>query len=145
MAKAQGDFTDLLVRDKLLSPDQLEEARSMQEQSGAKLQEVLVKLGYCSIDQAMKAFAEFNKLDYIDLTDKTIPGSVVELVPESIARENIIFPVEMDGSSLKIVMSDPTNYETITKLQFILNKEIVPSVASKDQITELINKHYGSD
>lgn len=143
MAKAQGNFSDLLVRDKILSPDQLEEARSMQEQSGAKLQDVLVKLGYCSIDQAMKAFAEFNKLDYIDLTDKTVPGSVVELVPESIARENIIFPVEMDGPALKIAMSDPTNYETITKLQFILNKDILASVAAREQIIDAINRHYG--
>ena len=96
MAKARNDFSDLLVRDKVLSTDQLEEARSMQEHSGAKLQDVLVKMGYCGIDQAMRAFAEFNKLDYVDLTDRTVPASVVELVPESIARENIIFAIEMD-------------------------------------------------
>ncbi|RLS39528.1 MAG: type II/IV secretion system protein, partial [Planctomycetota bacterium] len=143
MAKARNDFSDLLVRDKVLSNDQLEEARSMQEQSGAKLQDVLVKMGYCGIDQAMRAFAEFNKLDYVDLTDRTVPASVVELVPESIARENIIFAVEMDGNALKIVMSDPTNYETITKLQFILNKDIIASVAAREQIIEAINRHYG--
>jgi len=143
MAKARNDFSDLLVRDKVLSNDQLEEARSMQEQSGAKLQDVLVKMGYCGIDQAMRAFAEFNKLDYVDLTDRTVPASVVELVPESIARENIIFAIEMDGNALKIVMSDPTNYETITKLQFILNKDIIASVAAREQIIEAINRHYG--
>ncbi|MFM7112272.1 MAG: type II/IV secretion system protein, partial [Planctomycetota bacterium] len=146
MAKARGgDFSDILVRDQLVSSDQLAEARSMAESSGAKLQDILIKLGYVTQEQAVKAFAEFNKMEFVDLNGRVIPEEVINSVPESVARDNIIIPLEVDGPMLKIAMSDPTNFDLVNKLQFILNKEIVPSVASKDQITELINKHYGSD
>ena len=146
MAKARGgDFSDILVRDQLVSSDQLAEARSMAESSGAKLQDILIKLGYVTQEQAVKAFAEFNKMEFVDLNGRVIPEEVINSVPESVARDNIIIPLEVDGPMLKIAMSDPTNFDLVTKLQFILNREIIPSVAGKEQITELINKHYGSD
>ena len=145
MAKARGDFSELLVRDQLVSPDQLVEARSMADVAGAKIQDILIKLGYVTPEQAMKAYAEFNKLDFVDLTGKTIHPDVIKLVPESVARDNLIIPLEVDGNMLKVAMSDPTNYDLITKLQFILNREVIAAVAGKDQIQELINKNYGDD
>ena len=73
MAKTRGDFTDLLIRDSILSADQLEEARSMQAQTGAKLHEMLVKLGYCSTEQAMKAVAEHSNFEFIDPPTRQFP------------------------------------------------------------------------
>ncbi len=143
MAKSPGEFTDLLVRDAVLSKDQLDEARAMQAQTGAKLHEMLVKLGYCTVEQAMKAVAEFNNFEFVDLTEKTIPQTVVEMVPESVARENLVFPLSIEGNTLRISMSDPTDFDTVTKLQFILNKDINPVLAPKEQIIEAINRHYG--
>ncbi|MEI6326229.1 MAG: GspE/PulE family protein, partial [Gemmataceae bacterium] len=143
MAKNRGDFTDILIRDGFLSADQLEEARSMQAQTGAKLHDMVVKLGYCSTEQAMKAVAEHSNFEFIDLSDKTIPPSIVELVPESVARENLVFPLSLEGNTLKISMSDPTDFDTLAKLQFILNKDVQPTLASKEQIIEAINRHYG--
>ncbi len=143
MAKNRGDFTDILIREGLLSPDQLEEARSMQAQTGAKLHDMVVKLGYCSTEQAMKAVAEHSNFEFIDLSEKVIPPSIVELVPESVARENLVFPLALEGNTLKISMSDPTDFDTLTKLQFILNKDVQPTLASKEQIIEAINRHYG--
>ena len=146
MAKARGgDFSDILVRDQLVSSDQLAEARSMAESSGTKLQDVLIKLGYVTQDQAIKAYAEFNKMDFVDLNGMVIPEEVINIVPESVARDNMIIPLESDGQVLKIAMSDPTNFDLVTKLQFILNREIIAAVANKEQIQELVNKHYGSD
>lgn len=143
MAKSRGDFTDLLVRKQILGPDQLEEARSVAQQSGAKLGDALVKLGYASNEQVMSAMAEFNGIQFIDLTEVTIPPAVVELVPESVARENIVLPLAQDGPMLKVIMSDPSDVATMEKLQFILNKQITPVLAPKEQIVEAINRHYG--
>jgi type IV pilus assembly protein PilB len=144
MAKMRGDFTDILIRRHVLSSDQLDEALNMQRQTGAKnVQEVIVKLGYASIEDVMKAVAEFHKVPYIDLTDMTIPPSVIELVPESVARENVILPMAQENGSLKIIMSDPTDYDTVQKLQFILNKDVQPCISPREQIVEAINRHYG--
>src|SRR5579884_3341338 len=143
MAKTRGDFTDLLLRKQLISPDQLAEAKAMQQQTGAKLQDTLVKLNYCTVEQVMTAIAEFHGLQFVDLTEVTIPAAVVELVPESVARENLILPLSQDNGALKIIMSDPSDFDTVQKLQFILNKDIQPVLAPREQIVEAINKHYG--
>jgi type IV pilus assembly protein PilB len=143
MAKSRGDFTDVLVRKQILSPDQLEESRALAQQQGAKLADVLVKQGYATTQQVMSAIAEFNGIQFIDLAEVTIPPAVVELVPESVARENVVLPLASDGPILKIIMSDPSDMATMEKLQFILNKQITPVLASKEQIVEAINRHYG--
>lgn len=143
MAKSRGDFTEILVRKQTLSPDQVTEARSMAQQTGAKLQEAIVKLGYASAAEVMSAIAEFHSLQFIDLAEVTIPNAVIELVPESVARENVVLPMSQDNGTLKIIMSDPGDFDTLQKLQFILNKDIQPVLAAREQIIEAINRHYG--
>src|SRR6266852_2979555 len=143
MAKTRGDFTEILIRRQVLSPDQLTAARGIQPQNGAKLQDTLVKLGYVTADQVMSALAEFHGLQFVDLTEVTIPSSVVELVPESVARENVVLPMSQDNGTLRIIMSVPTDFDTVQKLQFILNKDIQPVLAPREQIVEAINRHYG--
>ncbi len=143
MAKSRGDFTDILVRRQILSPDQLEEAKGLQQATGVKLQDALTKLEYATMDQIMTAIAEFHGLQFIDLTDVTIPAAVVELVPESVARENVVLPLAQENGALKIIMSDPSDFDTVQKLQFILNKDIQPVLAPREQIIEAINRHYG--
>lgn len=143
MGKARGEFTDVLIKRGQLSNDQLTEARTLQQQTGAKLQDAIVKLGYCSMDDIMAAIAEHSGLQSVSLADTTIPPSVIEMVPESVARENVVIPLSQDNGVLKIVISDPSDFDTIQKLQFILNKDIQPVLAAKEQIVEAINRHYG--
>src|SRR5262245_55995941 len=118
MAKTRGDFTEILVKKQILSPDQVEEARGISQQTGAKLPETLVKLNYATTEQVMNAVAEHSGMQFIDLTDATIPPAVIELVPESVARENVVLPLSQDGPLLKIIMSDPSDVQTMEKLQF---------------------------
>jgi type IV pilus assembly protein PilB len=143
MAKSPGDFTEILIHRQSLSPDQLEEARNMAKQTGTKVQDTLVKLGYITPQEVMSAIAEYHGLQFIDLTEVTIPQAVIELVPESVARENFVLPMSQDNGALKIIMSDPSDFDTLQKLQFILNKDIQPVLAPREQIVEAINKHYG--
>jgi type IV pilus assembly protein PilB len=143
MAKPRGDFTEILVRQQILSADQLEEAKSVAQQTGAKLQDVLIKMEYATQLQIMTSIAEFHGMQFIELTDLTVPASVVELVPESVSRENVVLPLSFDNGVLKIVMSDPSDFATVEKLQFILNKDIQPQLAPREQIIEAINRHYG--
>ena len=144
MAKSgRGDFTDILVAKKVLSPEQLNEAKALQSQTGIKLQDALVKLGYTTVDEVMAAIAEFHSLQFVILTEMTIPASVIELVPESVARENVVLPMSQENGALQIIISDPTDFDTMQKLQFILNKDIQPILAAREQIIEAINRHYG--
>lgn len=143
MAKANRDFTDILVRSGVLSPDQLEEARGLATSTGIKLPEAIAKLNYATADEVMKAIAEHHNLDFISLVDVTVPQPVVEMVPESVARENRVMPLSAEGNILKIVTSEPDNYDVLQKLQFILNKDVQPVLADREQIVACINRHYG--
>jgi type IV pilus assembly protein PilB len=139
MAKTR-DWTEILVRRGVIGPDQLKEASRMQ---GA-VEETLIKLGYADIDDIMKAKAEQHGLPFVELREIEIPPSVIELVPESLARENIVMPLSQESGSIRVIMHDPLDFETIDKLRFVLNREIEVSLAPKDSIVEAINKYYGS-
>src|SRR5258708_6744952 len=104
MAKTRGDFTEVLLRKQVLGPDQLEEARGVSQQTGAKVGAPLVKLGYAPKKRVPPAVAEFHGMQFVDLTEVSIPPAVVELVPESVARENVVLPLSQDGAILKIIM-----------------------------------------
>src|SRR5947209_1339214 len=143
MAKARGDFVDILIRNGTVGPDQLEEAERLAASTGTKLQESLIKLNYATQNEVMSAVAEFHNLQFVNLEEVEIPKAVIELVPESVARENVVLPLSLEGNVLKIITADPTNYDTIQKLQFILNKDVVPVLAIQEQITEAINRNYG--
>jgi len=143
MAKGNNDFTDVLVKKGVLAAEQLDEARNLALSTGIKIQDALTKLNYASDLEVMEAMAEFNGLQFVDLNNVEIPKSVIELVPESVARENIILPLSLEGNVLKIITADPTNYEMIQKLNFILNKEIQPVLAGQEQIQDAINRNYG--
>jgi type IV pilus assembly protein PilB len=143
MAKARGDFTDILIKKKILGPDQLSEAENLANSTGIKLQDALAKLNYASPAEVMNAIAEKHGMQFVDMSELDIPKAVIELVPESVARENVVLPLSLEGNTLKIITADPTNYDTIQKLQFILNKDIVPVLAIQEQIQEAINRNYG--
>src|SRR5437016_12256610 len=97
MAKVRSQFTEFLICWQILSPDQLDEARGLERQAGIKLPDAIVKLGYATNDQVMSAIAEAHGMQFIDLTEVTIPPAVIELVPESVARENIILPMSQEA------------------------------------------------
>jgi type IV pilus assembly protein PilB len=143
MAKLRGDFTDILVRNNTLSPDQVEEASKLASQTGLKLQEAIVKSDYATVKEVTSAIAEHNNLPFVDLEGLEIPKAVIELVPESVARENVVLPFALEGNVLKIITADPNSYQTMEKLQFILNKDVQPVLSDADSIREGINRHYG--
>src|SRR4051794_35077165 len=141
MAKQGRDWTDILIKRGVIGPDQMREAQGM---GGTTVEEALVRLGYAGADDIMKAKAEQHGLPFIELREIEIPPSVIELVPESLARENIVMPLSQGNGTIRVIMHDPLGFETIEKLRFVLNREIEVALAPKEAIVESINKYYGS-
>ena len=144
MAKARGDYGDILVKNQVISSDQLQESRDVMK-NGGNLQEALLKLEYANPLQVAKAVAEFNHYEFIDLTDIEVPDEAIKLMTAGTARESNVVPISTDGLSVKLAVADPSDFGMIQKLSFIMNKEIVPVVASLEQIRELIDKVYPQD
>src|SRR5690606_10027800 len=118
------NFADILIRQRIISADQLAEAKKISKESRKSVAEELIRLGYASGDDVMRAMAQEHGLDFVDLNEVVIPPAVVELVPESVARENAVLPLAEDHGTLKVIMSDPLDYDTREKLRFILNRNI---------------------
>ncbi|TWT99958.1 Type II/IV secretion system protein [Botrimarina colliarenosi] len=132
-----------LIDKRVIGADQWTEAAGIAKKGGKKPEDSLVELGYATAEQVTQAMADLNGLDFINLQDVPIPPAVVELVPESVARENAVIPIEEKEDSLVVCVSDPDDFETIEKLQFILNRKIDIALATKEHILEAINRNYG--
>ncbi len=140
---AMSKIGKFLIKKGLISKDQWQEAESIASKKGEKAEQALVELGYVSAEQLAQALADINGFEFVNLQDVPIPPAIVELVPESVARENAVIPIEEGEGSLKVCVSDPDDFETIEKLQFILNRNIDVAIATKEHILEAINRNYG--
>ena len=142
MAKGD-DFTEMLIRQGIISAEQLTDAQAVASRDDEPIVDSLVRLGYASGDEVMRAVAEQHSLEFINLEDTVIPPSTVELVPESVARENTVLPYKEEEGALHVIVCDPFNLETMDKLRFILNKRIEIALAPRETIHEAINRYYG--
>ena len=140
---ASDPFSKLLISEGIISAEQLAEASRVSGSSGTKVHDEIIKLGYAPPEKVMAVLGKAYRLAVMDLTGMTVPQEVIELLPESVARENTIFPLEEMGSVLRLATSDPTDMELQEKLRFILNRDVEMSLAPRQQIVEAINRHYG--
>ncbi len=132
-----------LIKKGILGPEQLQEAETVARSRKLKLQDAIVQLGYASGEQVMRVLAAMHKYEYYDLNNVPIPPAVVELVPESVARENAVIPFSEEDGKLKVLVSDPEDFETFDKLQFILNRKVEIGLSTRESIIEAINRNYG--
>ncbi len=138
-----ADLGEYLIKKGVIGPEQLQEAETVATSRKLKLQDTIVQLGYATGEQLMRCLAEQHDYDYVDLNDVPIPPAIVELVPESVARENAVIPFSEEEGKLRVVVSDPLDFETFDKLQFILNRKVEIALAPKEHILEAINRNYG--
>ncbi|MCS7468373.1 GspE/PulE family protein [Stieleria sp. ICT_E10.1] len=143
MGQAIQEFTDLLLRQGIISLDQLSEAEQVSRDTSTDVGDILVQMEYATPEEVARAMAKFHKIPFVDLREARIPEDVIELVPESVARENMVLPYSVEDGALRILIADPFDLETIEKLRFILNRKIETALAPKEAIQGAINQYYG--
>jgi type IV pilus assembly protein PilB len=136
-------FNQILVSEGIISAEQLAEAIRIAGTSGKKVHDEVVRLGYAPGKKVMKALARAHRLQFVNLDELTIPESITDLLPESVARENTIFPIGESGNALVVATCDPTDIDAQEKLRFILNRDVEMKLAVREQIVEAINRNYG--
>ena len=136
-------FAEILARQGVVSPEQIAEAEGMAASGNMSVPSALERLGYATGDEISRAIAQEHGMEFINIGDVIIPPNVVELVPESVARENAILPMSEEDGALKVIVSDPSDLDTQEKLRFILNREVRYALAPRESILEAINRYYG--
>jgi type IV pilus assembly protein PilB len=135
---------DLLLKSKLITQDQLNEALRLQQSSGLKLGEALVKLNVVSEDDITETLSAQFGVPSINLTHFEIDPSVLKLVAADVARKYNILPVNKTGATLTIAMSDPTNVFALDDIKFMTGYNVEPVVASEQSLQLAIDRHYGA-
>ena len=135
---------DLLVREKIISAEQLDQALKSQREGGGRLGSVLVKLGFLNDDDVTNFLSKQYGVPAINLSYFEIDSQVVKLVPFETAKRYQILPLSRVGASLTIAMVDPTNVFAMDDIKFMTGYNIEPVVASENAIMEGIDKAYNA-
>jgi type IV pilus assembly protein PilB len=133
---------ELLLKEKLITPEQLSQALAQQKANGGKLGYNLVKMGFVKDDQITTLLSKQYGVPSINLAQFKIDPTIVKLVPTDTARKYQIIPLSRSGSTLTIAMTDPTNVFAMDDIKFMTGYTVEPVVASETAITDAVEKYY---
>jgi type IV pilus assembly protein PilB len=134
---------DLLVKEKVITPEQLEQAMKAQKDApNSRLGGILVKLGFLTDEDVTNFLSRQYGVPAINLSFFEIDSAVVKLIPHDTAKRYQILPLSRVGASLTIAMVDPTNVFAMDDIKFMTGFNIEPVVASETAIMEGIEKAY---
>lgn len=144
-ASAGGErIGDLLVKEGLISREQLQKALDEQRQNGTRVGYNLVKLGFIQENELTRTLARQFKMPAVDLSKFEVDPKIVKLVPADLATKNLVLPLKRDGRTLTVAMADPSNLGVIEDLKFITRYDIFPVIAGEFTLKNVIEKHYES-
>src|SRR5262249_46432631 len=127
---------ELLLKEKRITPDQLQQALNHQKASEGKLGFNLVKLG-CVQDEEITALrSKQYGVPSINLAQFDLPPAVIKLIPADTAQKYQIVPLSRSGATLTIAMTDPTNVFAMDDIKFMTGYNLEPVVASQTALTE---------
>jgi type IV pilus assembly protein PilB len=135
---------DLLDKEKIITPEQLEQANKVQKEQSCRLGSALVKLGFLTDEDVTNFLSRQYGVPAINLSYFEIDPAVVKLIPFETAKRYQILPLSRVGASLTIAMVDPTNVFAMDDIKFMTGFNIEPVVASESSIQSGIEKAYGT-
>jgi type IV pilus assembly protein PilB len=133
---------ELLVRQNLITADQLQKARVEAKAKGERLGHQITRLGYLQESELTDFVAKQYGLPTIELTDFEIDREVIKLVPEEVAIKHTVIPVNRAGSTLILATADPSNIFAIDDIKFLTGYNVEVVVASEEQIKAAIDRYY---
>ena len=135
---------DLLVKEGLITREQLAKAIQEQKQTGARLGYCLVKLALVPEVELTKVLAKQHKMPAVDLSRFEIDPKIAKSIPADIARKHCLIPVKRDGRTLTVAMADPMQLGVLEDLKFITRYDIFPVLAGEFTVRSLIDKVFGA-
>ncbi|HEU5465239.1 MAG TPA: type IV-A pilus assembly ATPase PilB [Gemmatimonadales bacterium] len=133
---------DILLREGLISPDQLKKALAEQKASGMRLGYTLVKLGFVEETEITKMLARQYRMPAVDLSRFEVDPKILKLIPGDIAAKHTVLPLKREGRTLTIAIGDPNNVTAIEDIKFITRCDIFPVIAGEYTLRNAIDKYY---
>jgi type IV pilus assembly protein PilB len=133
---------EILVRENLITPDQLRETLEYQRANGGRLGSNLVRLGYVSDDVVTAVLSRQYGVPSINLDLFQIDADVIKLISEDVAMKYSVLPISKMGATLTLAMADPTNVFAMDDIKFMTGLNVEPVIASETSIQLAIAKYY---
>ena len=133
---------ELLLKEKRLTPAQLQEAMNYQKTNGGKLGLNLVKLGFVTDDEITALLSKQYGVPSINLAQFEIDAATIKLIPAETAQKYQILPLSRSGATLTIAITDPTNVFAMDDIKFMTGYNVEPVVASETAVAEALQRYY---
>src|SRR5512135_3663729 len=135
---------DVLIKEGLITREQLAQALAEQRASKHRLGYVLVKLGLVQELEITKLLARQYRMPAVDLSRFEVDPKLVKLIPGDLATKHVVLPLKREGRTLTVAMADPTDHGLLEDLKFITRYDLFPVIAGEYTLRVLIEKHYES-
>jgi type IV pilus assembly protein PilB len=135
---------DLLLREGLVTQDQLNKALAEQRHNGTRVGYNLVKLGFVKETDLTRMLARQHKMPAVDLTKFQVDPRIAKLIPSELALKHNVLPLKRDGRTLTVAMSDPATMSVLDDIKFITRLDIFPVIAGEFTLRNAIEKFYES-
>jgi type IV pilus assembly protein PilB len=141
----EKQVAELFVEQRVLQPSQAEDVLSEAALNGKTIAQAMVDSGFVDESGFYRTIADALGTEFVDLTDKEIPPTVLKLIPGGLARLHRALPIGMSGKTLNVALADPLDPRAAEDLRFALGRDIDVVVAPTEQIENRIREYYGSD
>jgi type IV pilus assembly protein PilB len=135
----------MLVREGLITREQLDHALQEQRETGTRLGYNLVALGYVKETDLTRMLARQYRMPAVDLSSFEVDPRIARLIPTELATKHLVLPLKRDGRTLTVAMADPTATSILDDLKFITRCDIFPVIAGEYTLRNAIERHYESN
>jgi type IV pilus assembly protein PilB len=134
---------EILIRDGIVTPEQLQEALKAQLDKGGNLGECLVRVGaIASVDDIVWQLAAQINTQVVNLGEIEVPAEVISLIPEEMATKYGVLPVQKEDRLIHIVLADPKNVFVVDAIKFLTGCNVRVWMAQESQVRKAIDKYY---
>ena len=141
-AAATDKLGDILVREGLITAEQLKRALQEQKSTGMRLGYTLVKLGFIDETEVTKMLARQYRMPAVDLSRFEVDPKILKLLPGDIATKHAVLPLKREGRTLTVAIADPNNVAAIEDIKFITRMDVFPVVAGEYTLRNAIERYY---
>src|ERR1700730_18362733 len=131
-----------LLKDNLITPQQLKDALDYQRVNGGRLASTLVKLGILSDEEVTAVLSRQYGVSSVNLDLFELDPTAISLVPKDTAARYSLLPLSRVGATLTLAMVDPTNVFAIDDIKFMTGLSIEPVVVSETALNAAVRKYY---
>src|SRR3989338_8137162 len=133
---------EVLLERGVISYKELEKALAHQKEHGGLMGQVLIQLGYVTEEEVALALTAQYGFPYLPLDNYEIDNGLTEIIPETVARQYCLVPIDRIGNALTLAMADPSNVKAIEDIELITKCVVQAFVSTPSDIGKAIDKYY---